>query len=409
MQLAIITDFDYRVQVVYQIVTERGWQLLACVGQEQPSQWLVQQARVDLVIVDLDLPDAIDIVTDLARTRPYMPIVALATPRRVVELQNAMAAGATNFVAFPIDAQQLVATLDRVYRGSQRTKQPMTIAYPPTAPAHLAPPVLGQRQRKLIVITSLKGGAGRSTLAANLAIALRQRSKGSVVLVEAHHGLGHLALLLNLYPRHTVESLDEESNIDSELLRGLLQNHSSGIQLLSAPLDPSHLVELPVEVWQQAIHLLQDAADYVVVDTASHADGLLSDLLSQADEILLVTGPDIAALRDARILLETLRQESSVEGQIHVILNRAGVQGGIDERVVQTQLREPVAAVIPEDNSLATFAFNRGVPFVVSHPRSVLSRRLQNLADSLIHDRALAVAEAPPRRSSLFSFLNLVR
>ena len=59
MQLAIITDFEYRVQVVYQIVMERGWQLLACVGQAQPSQWLTQQAGVDLVIVDLDLPDAI--------------------------------------------------------------------------------------------------------------------------------------------------------------------------------------------------------------------------------------------------------------------------------------------------------------------------------------------------------------
>ncbi len=408
MQLAIITDFEYRVQVVYQIVTARGWQLLACVGQAQPSQWLAQQPRVDLVVVDLDLPDAIAIVTDLARKLPYMPIVALATPRRVVELQNAMAAGATNFVAFPIDAQQLVATLERVHQSSQRTRQPTTIAYPPTAPAHLAPPVLGRRQRKLIVVTSLKGGVGRSTLAANLAITLRERSRGSVVLVEAHHGLGHLALLLNIYPRHTVESLDEESNIDSDLLRGLLQNHSSGVQLLSAPLDPAHLVELPVEVWQQAIGLLQETADYVVVDTAAHADGLLSDLLSQADEILLVTGPDIAALRDARILLETLRQESSVDGQIHVVLNRAGVQGGIDERVVQTQLREPVAAVIPEDNSLATFAFNRGVPFVVSHPRSVLSRRLQALADSLIHDRELDVAPAPTRRS-LFSFLNLVR
>ncbi len=408
MQLAIITDFEYRVQVVYQIVTARGWQLLACVGQAQPSQWLAQQPRVDLVVVDLDLPDAIAIVTDLARKLPYMPIVALATPRRVVELQNAMAAGATNFVAFPIDAQQLVATLERVHQSSQRTRQPTTIAYPPTAPAHLAPPVLGRRQRKLIVVTSLKGGVGRSTLAANLAITLRERSRGSVVLVEAHHGLGHLALLLNIYPRHTVESLDEESNIDSDLLRGLLQNHSSGVQLLSAPLDPAHLVELPVEVWQQAIGLLQETADYVVVDTAAHADGLLSDLLSQAHEILLVTGPDIAALRDARILLETLRQESSVDGQIHVVLNRAGVQGGIDERVVQTQLREPVAAVIPEDNSLATFAFNRGVPFVVSHPRSVLSRRLQALADSLIHDRELDVAPAPTRRS-LFSFLNLVR
>jgi len=408
MQLAFITDFEYRVQVVDQILMERGWQLLACIGQPQPSQWLLQQPGIDMVLIDLDVPDAISVVKALTQMLPHLPVVALATPRRVVELQDVMSAGASNFIAFPIDAQQLLATLERVHRGAQRAMPPTVIAYQPahTYSTHPAP---GRRQRKLIVVTSLKGGVGRSTLATNLAVALHQRSGGDVVLVEAHHGLGHLALLLNLYPRHTFESLDGESNIDSDLLRGLLQNHSSGIRLLAAPMDPAHLVELPVEVWQQTMRLLQETADYVVVDTAAHADGLLSDLLAQADEILLVTGPDIAALRDARILLETLRQESSVAGQIHVILNRAGSQGGIDERVVQAQLREPVAASIPEDTALATFAFNRGVPFVVSHPRSSMSRRLQTLADGLINEGTLAAGQALAQRSSIFSFLNLVR
>lgn len=407
MQLAIITDFEYRVQVVHQILAERGWQLLPCVGQAQPSHWLRQQAGADVVLIDLDLTDAISIVTEVAHHLPHLPIVALATPRRVVELQQAMAAGATNFVAFPIDGTQLVATLERVYHSTRRTASSTMLAHHP-AHSYATPPLpAGRRQRKLIVVTSLKGGVGRSTLAANLAVALHERSNSEVVLTEAHHGLGHLALLLNLYPRHTVENLDGESNIDSDLLRGLLQPHSSGIRLLAAPIDPANLVELPVEVWQQSIRLLQEMADYVVVDTAAHADSLLLDLLAHADEILLVAGPDIAALRDARILLETLRQESSVKGQIHVVLNRSGSQGGIDERVVQAQLREPVAASIPEDTALATFAFNRGVPFVVSHPRALMSRRVQALADTLHGvpeaDRASA------QRVSRFSFLNLVR
>jgi len=408
MQLAFFTDFEYRVQVVDQILMERGWQLLAGIGQPQPTQWLLQQHGVDVVLIDLDLPNAISVVKELAQMLPHLPIVALATPRRVVELQDAMSAGAANFIAFSIDVKQLLATLERVDKGSQRFMQLAVIPYQ-SAHTYAAQPGPGRRQHKLIVVTSLKGGVGCSTLAANLAVALHQRSGGDVVRAEAHHGLGHLALLLNLYPRHTIESLDGESNIDSDLLRGLLQTHSSGIRLLVAPMDPSHLVELPVEVWQQTMRLLQETADCVVVDTAAHADGLLSELLAQDDEILLVTGPDIAALRDARILLETLRQATTVEGQIHIVLNRAGSQGGIDERVVQAQLHEPVAASILEDTALATFAFNRGVPFIVSHPRSSVSRRLQTLADGLINEGAFAAGQAPAQRSSLFSFLNLVR
>ncbi|MEZ4673553.1 MAG: hypothetical protein R2932_04825 [Caldilineaceae bacterium] len=55
MQLAIVTDYEYRAQAVDQILIERGWQLLACVGQSQPRSWLLQQKGIDLILVDLDV------------------------------------------------------------------------------------------------------------------------------------------------------------------------------------------------------------------------------------------------------------------------------------------------------------------------------------------------------------------
>jgi pilus assembly protein CpaE len=406
MQLAIVTDFEYRAQVVDQILMERGWQLLACVGQAHPRTWLMQQQGVEMVLVDLDTPDAISLLKELTQVAPHLPLVALATPQRIVELQDAMLAGATNFIAFPIDPKQFIATLERARNSAMRT-QHAAIAHP-VAPTHSAHHGSTRRNSKVIVVTSLKGGVGRSTIAANVAVALRQRTNKNVVLVEAHHGLGHLALLLNLYPRHTIESLDGEFDLDLDLLQGLLQSHGSGIRLLAAPVDPSQLVELPVEIWQRIIHLLKDTADYVVVDTSAHADGVLSEMLAQATEILLVTGSDIAGLRDARILLHSLRHESVVEGRIHVVLNRAGSQGGIDERIVQEQLREPVAVSIPEDSALATFSFNRGVPFVMGQARALMSRRLQALVDRLVVETALATVQAPAQRPSFFSFLNLV-
>lgn len=263
------------------------------------------------------------------------------------------------------------------------------------------------RQGQVIVLTSLKGGVGRSTLSANLAVGLRQQTSGEVVLVEAHHGLGHLALLFNLYPRHTLANLDGEPNLDLDLLQGLLQRHGSGVRLLAAPTDPMQLVELTVDVWRQVIHLLQGLADYVVVDTAAHANELLSELVTLADDILLITGADIASLRDARLLLHSLRQEMGVDGRIHLVLNHAGAQGGVDERIVQDQLQEPVAATIPEDLPLATFAFNRGIPFLLSHPRALLSRRLLLLIERLVQNKTDAPIPLQPARSSLFSFLGL--
>lgn len=403
MQLAIVTDFEYRAQVVDQILIERGWQLLACIGQPHPRDWLMKHQGIEMIVVDLDVPDAIPLIKELAYTFPGMPLVALATPQRIVELQDAMLAGAANFIAFPIDPRQFIVTLERARNSALRNQQTALVHQPNHAHANHS---MGKRQSKVIVVTSLKGGVGRSTIAANLAVGLRQRTNKSVVLVEAHHGLGHLGLLLNVYPRHTINSLEGEATVDLDLLQGLLQSHGSGVRLLAAPMDPAQLVELPIEVWTQIIHLLKETADYVIVDTAAHADGVLSEMLALANDLLLVTGSDIAGLRDARILLQSLRHESVVDGKIHVVLNRAGAQGGIDERVVQEQLREAVAISIPEDSALVTFAFNRGIPFVMSHARALVTRRLLALVERLAGE-SLAAAPAPqPQRTSFFSFLS---
>lgn len=404
MQLAIVTDFEYRAQVVDQILIERGWRLLACIGQSHPRDWLMKHQGIEMIVVDLDVPDAIPLIKELAYTFPGLPLVTLATPQRIVELQDAMLAGAANFIAFPIDPRQFIVTLERARNSAATRSSQAALVHQPNH-GHAAHSMV-KRQSKVIAVTSLKGGVGRSTIAANLAVGLRQRTNKSVVLVEAHHGLGHLGLLLNIYPRHTINSLEGEENIDLDLLQGLLQSHGSGVRLLAAPMDPAQLVELPIEVWTQIIHLLKETADYVIVDTAAHADGVLSEMLAQANEILLITGSDIAGLRDARILLQSLRHESVVDGKIHVVLNRAGAQGGIDERVVQDQLRESVAISIPEDSPLVTFAFNRGIPFVMSHARTLVTRRLLNLVERLAGESVVAAPASQPQRASFFSFLS---
>jgi pilus assembly protein CpaE len=335
---------------------------------------------------------------------PAIPLVVLATPQRIVELQDALLAGAVDFVAFPLDQRQFIATLERARRGGTRATHARTHQSTAIVPTHHAAPP--RQKSKTIVVTSLKGGVGRSTIAANLAIGLRQRTGKDVILVEAHHSLGHLALILNLYPRHTISTLDEEPNLDLDLVQGLLQHHGSGVRLLSAPLDPSDMVELSTETWMSALQILGELADYVVVDTSSTADALLSEILTIADDILMVTGADIASLRDARILLQSLRHENIVEGQIHLILNRAGTQGGLDERVVHDQLKESVVASLPEDSALVTFAFNRGVPFIMSHPRALITRRFQGLVERVASVNGAAVpAAVAEKKSSLFSFM----
>ena len=161
-----------------------------------------------------------------------------------------------------------------------------------------------------------------------------------MILAEAHHGLSQLSLMLNLRPGRTVAGLAAEASIDLDLIQGYLQSHQSGLRLLAAPSDPAQIVELTPETWQQALTLLTELAHYVIVDTAAIADDLLSTVLIQADEILVVTGPEIASLYGTRRLLESLRGEQAVHAQPRLVFNQAEISGGLSVAAIEKHLND---------------------------------------------------------------------
>lgn len=391
LHLGLVTGDPFRAESLEQILQELGWQLTACVNLPEPERRLRRQP-LDLILVDLDLPSAIAQLGELVRLFPHIPVLALATPQRLIELQDALQAGATGFVAFPIEVGHFQTTV-------LRTVQARSLQASPQAGAAARP-----RGARMIAVTGLKGGVGRSTLAVNLAVALRQQTDQDVILVEAHHHLGDLSLMLNVVPRHTLASLAKEENIDLDVIEGHLQPHHSGVRLLAAPPDLSQLVSLPVESWRLILQYLRELATYVVVDTGAVADDVLSEVLTLADEILIVTGPDLASLRNALVLHNALESEANVQGRPHIVLNRAGVRGGLTEAASSAQLGERIGAEIPDDPALATFALNRGMPFVLSHPRSLLSRSVVRLAVTLAGKGAVKQASARARRRAGLPF-----
>lgn len=368
LHIALVTQDHFRAEAIAAITSSVGWRLEANVGQNQPLAWL-RRAQAEVILVDLDIPNAIALLREVAGILPHAILLALVTPQHLVELQEALLAGAAGFVAFPVDAPQFTATVLRTVQAAPvREKK--------------------AKRGRLVAVVGLKGGVGRTTVAVNMTVALRQRVDKEVVLVEAHHSLSDLSLMLNLLPRHTIANLAQEHNIDLDVIQGLLQSHASRIKVLAAPQDITDLVELPVESWRQILTLLLESTAYVVVDTGPVGDAVLSEVLTMADDIVVVTGPDLAGLRSAVVLLKALDAEEEIHARTHVVLNRAGVRGGVDESACAKQLGEPIAAALPDDPALATFALNRGVPFVLSHPRAILSRKVQELAEKVFELRA---------------------
>lgn len=368
LQLAIITNDHYRAETLSTIAKALTWQMTHCVGQPDPVEW-IRRRKVDLALVDLEVPNAISILNALSNTVSHVPLLAVVTPQHLSDLQTALVNGAAGFIAFPVEKEQFMPAVLRAVqsvRGSSGKS----------------------RRGRIVSVAGLKGGVGRTTLAANIAIALRQSVSEDVILLEAHGGLSDLSLMINLLPHHTISSLVDEDTIDQDLVRGLLYEHSSGIKVLAAPAEATDLVDLTLETWHQALEILTELAPYVIVDTAAVADGLLAEVLAMSDDVLIVTGPDLASLRSAVVLLNSLDEEQNVHARSHVVLNRAGVRGGVTERASREQVGQAISATLPDDPALATFALNRGVPYVLSHPRSILTRETMKLVEQIFAVKA---------------------
>lgn len=399
-RIGIAAQDPYRSESVEQIIQGAGWQSAAIAGDKSIADQLADQT-LDLLIVDLDITGAVGLLSELAIKYPDLPLLALATPSHLIELQDALLAGAKAFVPFPVNEQQFIATVVQVMNSqvlqtaSLQQNQAMPTAEPATS-----------KQGRVIAVTGLKGGVGRSTIAANLAISLQDQGQ-DVVLVEAHHGLSDLSIMLNLMPAHTLANLAAQETLDADIVSGTLHRHDSGIRLLTAPTELTKLGEIEPECWHQIVTLLGGLAQTIILDTGAEPDDALSEVLTLADDILVVTGPDMASLNGVRTLLKTLRSEASIQGAIHLVLNRAGLRGSVSTSSIAKRLEQKVAIELPDDSALTTYTLNRGVPLVLSHPRALLARRMEQLALQLL-GQAKPVA-APKRRKQSVSPLTQLR
>ncbi len=384
MQLVFFTQDPYRAGKVEQAVADQGWGLVTAIAQSRPQEWL-RLRTADVIILDLDVPDALGLVERFARSYPAVPLLALAGPDKLVDLQQALLVGAVAFVLFPFDARQLVAAVQGVLRQSG-----IRVA------------VGAGKVSSLVAVTGLKGGVGRTTVATNLAVTLATRHPDDVILVEAHGGLSDAALLLNIRPQRTLASLGGELRLDTDVIQGHLKSHSSSLRVLAAPTSLSLRVDIPPETWRSVLVLLKGMASYVIVDTGATPDAVLSEVLMASSDILVLAIPDMPALRASVSLYETLRRDPGINAPLHLVLNREGISGGVSTKSVNNRFGYDVDAVLVDDPSLTMYAANRGEPFVLTHPRALLSRQLGLLADRLAlgaggSEQAAAAAADPTK------------
>jgi septum site-determining protein MinD len=255
---------------------------------------------------------------------------------------------------------------------------------------------------RIIVVTSGKGGVGKTTVTANLGMTLAKMGH-RVALVDGDFGLRNLDLLLGLENRvvyTAVEVLAGECRIEQALVRDKRQPN---LVLLPATqnrkaemITPNHMKWMVGELTSQF--------DYILIDSPAGIEMGFKNAIAAAQEALVVTTPEISAVRDADRVVGLL--EASNITPARLIVNRlrpamveASEMMSVDD--VKEILALPLIGVVPEDERVIT-STNRGEPLVLDTERvSRAAQAFDHIARRLNGEKVPFMDLGPDRENIL--------
>lgn len=236
---------------------------------------------------------------------------------------------------------------------------------------------------RVIVITSGKGGVGKTTITANLGTALAQLGN-KVCLIDADFGLRNLDLLLGLEQRVVytiIDVLSGECSLEKAIVK---DKRTEGLHLLPAAQNRTKEAISP-EQMKDLISKLSPSFNYILVDCPAGIEGGFRNAIAAANEALIVTTPEVAAVRDADRVVGLLESEDMKS--IRLIVNRLRPEMVQMDEMISVEdivdlLVVPLIGIIPDDKKVITSS-NRGEPLVLSSEPSLPSQAIKNIAKRL--------------------------
>lgn len=232
---------------------------------------------------------------------------------------------------------------------------------------------------KVVTITSGKGGVGKTTTTANLGIALASLGH-KVVCIDSDIGLRNLDVVMGLENRIVYDLVDVIENRCRMAQAMIRDKKFQELFLIPAAqtrdktaIAPSDMVRL--------CSSLRDEVDWIIIDSPAGIERGFRNALAPADEVLVVTNPEVSAVRDADRIIGLV--ESEEKGPAKLIINRINsvmVKHGdmLSADDVVELLAVPLVGLVPEDEAVLV-STNHGQP-VVLNEKSKAGQAFMNLA-----------------------------
>ncbi len=333
---------------IAECVTQISWavQRADCEGyisavKRPPFPQTVKASHACIAVIDFD-KDIEQALVAAAYVHELFPggaaVIALSSSQDPDVLLRAMRAGCAEFIAPNYDNALLTDTMNRLYqKWSSKSARPAA-------------------RGSVLTFFGAKGGVGTTTLAVHLAIYLTQCHQKKTLLIDNHPQLGHACIYLGIDGSryHFQELVRNLSRLDSDLLRGYVATHSSGLEVLASPDICGEQKIGDAESIAQTLDFLRGEYDYIIIDSPTDLDDINYTIIDASAHVYLVSSPEIGAIRDLSRYVDSLSASEHNTEKIKVIVNRFSAQHAVSIEQIEKAIRLPVSIKLP--NSYAELA-----------------------------------------------------
>lgn len=254
---------------------------------------------------------------------------------------------------------------------------------------------------KLIVISSGKGGVGKTTTCVNLASTLAHRGL-NVVLVDGNLTTPNIGLHLGLtkFPITFNDVLKGNASLEDAIYV-----HPLGFKILPGSLSMRSFSEVNSRHLKRSLIELRDMFDIVLVDSAAGLGNEAMSIIKQADELLIVTNPELPAITDAFKIINHAKEIGiPVKG---VVLNKVQKRGhDLGNQAIESLLETPISVEIDHHHDMRQALYKK-TPFVHMRPKHHVTKKYHSLAHK-VHtgEYQRRIEELEAENSFLRSILN---
>ncbi len=255
------------------------------------------------------------------------------------------------------------------------------------------------KQTRVIVVSSGKGGVGKSTLALNLSLSLCSLGQ-RVVLMDADLGMANIDIMLGLVPKFNLYHLIR----DQKSLKDIIINGPSSLKIIPGGSGMNELANLREDQLNRILlemGRLDGEYDFMIVDTGAGISNSVIKFLLAADDVIILTTPEPTSLTDAYGIVKSVTH-SGYSGNMFLVVNRVNKESEgvlvaqkfklVSEKFLDLDIK--ILGHIIQDPQVEQ-GIRRQEAFVEAFPKSAAAKNIMSIAQKLVDDEI-----APPRMAT---------